>query len=351
MKKITVLLFSLILVFAFSAFSVAGDDDVKIESKFGSTIQAWGSFGQASDTDSTGNQFGFGLRRIRVRYYTNIGDKIKGYIQVEAINATLYDARIEYYFTPDMHIRMGRFVGAGPRGGGNTSHTKTDILERAQSTIYWAKNTVGGDFRDYGAEFRGKFSDLEVRLFLHNGDGSFNLRARQGDDATEREQNESLAASGMLLYKPKAVKGLETGGHFGIGNKDINEYTTYSGYVYYEPKPLRIKAEVIGLTKPEAQEDTVKNKWVDQSMLGYYVFAAYGVTPNVELLARYETLDPNTDSNLGKDDETNYITAGISYKQFSGKINSKITAAVVMPQEAADEIDNMTAYIQFQIVF
>jgi hypothetical protein len=348
MRKFVVLLFSLILVFAFSAFSLAGDDDLKIESKFGCTIQAWGSFGQASDTDSTGNQFGFGLRRIRVRYYTNIGDKIKGYIQVEAINAKLYDARIEYYFTPDMHIRMGRFVGASPRGGANTSHTKIDILERAQSAIYWAKNTVGGDYRDYGAEFRGKFSDLEVRLFLHNGDGSFNLRTRQGDDATERKQNESLAASGMLIYKPKAVKGLETGGHFGIGNKDINEYTTYSGYVYYEPKPLRIKAEVIGLTN--TKEDSVKNKF-DVSMLGYYIFAAYGVTPNIELLARYETLDPNTDSNLGKDDETNYITAGISYKQFAGKINSKITAAVVIPQEAGYEIDNMTAYIQFQIVF
>jgi predicted porin len=165
-----------------------------------------------------------------------------------------------------------------------------------------------------------------------------NVRNRESTYATAEFSPSAIDA--MVIYQPKSVNGLEVGGHYGMGNKDVRDLSSYSGYMYYEPGPFRVKAEVIGLTLKRASGDVTS--------LGYYAFGGYQVTDNVELVGRFETYDPNTDVD---EDGVNFITLGVVYKEFAGKVNHKLTTAIVLPSEQGTSVDNTTVYAMWQLVF
>lgn len=329
---------SVVLLFAcfFSGSVFAGDEDMKVEHKVGATVQSWVSY-QAADSA----YLGFGLRRVRVRWYGTINSKFKTFIQAELTNPKLLDARVEYHFSKQFNVRAGRFIGSGVRSGGLTSHSSIDIVERPRSANAWGAGTVGADFRDYGFQAEGKTESGEFtgRLWLHNGSGAANITSHEATNPRDH-QLQGIAADLMLIFQPKSVKGLEAGGHVGVGNKDVKDLMSYSGYAYYEPGPFRVKAELIGLVD--------KSDSVDVTSMGYYLFGGYQVTPNIEIVGRFETYDKNTDAD---DDATNYITGGVVYKQFSGKVNHKLTAAVVVPTEEGDSVKNTAFYTVWQILF
>lgn len=334
MKFFTKTITTVFVIFLTTSLIVA-QDAPELKWKIGGTVQAMGSYAQ-TNTDTA--QIGFGLRRVRLKTYFSYGD-VTAFVQYSAKSNKLLDARMTYKFSKAFNVRVGRFIGAGPRAGGLTPHTVIDIVERPMSAQMWASNTVGNDFRDYGAAAMGKFGDFNYNLTLHNGSGALNLTPSQ--KGTASRFNENVAISGMVNYKPKAVQGLEAGGYYGMGNSNINEYSSYNAYVYWEPKPIRIKAEVIGLT------NTVND--IDLPSLGYYVFGAYSITDAWEVLARYETYDPNTDVD---DDAQNLITVGARYALFPAKLTaSKITFAYVLHGEEGTTIDNDLFYVMFQTAF
>lgn len=339
MRKITKLFSILVLSFLFVGI-VSAQDAPQFKYRMGGTVQAWTSLGDINGSDTS--SFGWGLRRVRLRAYSSFGDKMKGFVQMELTSPKLLDARIEYLVSKQFTIRAGRFIGAGVRAAGLTSHTKIDITERPLSAVMWGKRTIGADYRDYGMDVVGKFGDLKATVTLHNGNGATNIRNRQTGPGT---QNNGFAVAGMVNFKPKSVKGLEAGGYYGVGNKEINEYSAYNAYVYYEPKPLRIKAEVIGVT------NTVGS--TDFTGMGYYVFAGYGFGKNWEAVARFEVYDGNTDVD---DDQLTLITLGATHSIFSNKwAAGKITAAYTLQSEADvaayPEIDNNVFQLVMQLVF
>ena len=340
MKRFVVFLFALFFLVTFTSLLFA-DDATKV--KVNGTIQSWFSYAQ-TNTDTS--QVGFGLRRVRLRFKSDLGENIKGYVQFEANSPKLLDARIEYYFFPKLKVYLGRFIGAGMRGAGLTSHTSIDLVERPASALLWARKTVGSDYRDYGAEIIGKSANFTGKLFFHNGGGAKNIKPSQIKEATK--QTAEIAVSAMGTFAPKTVvKGLEVGGYYGKGNKYFNDYSSYSAYAYYEPKPLRIKAEYISVVNKDAYitESAVK----DLIFSGYYLFGAYRILENLEALARYEVVDLNT--GLSGDEET-IITIGASYALFPTKWKeAKITPAYVIRREAGNLINNNIFYMMFQIVF
>ncbi len=326
-------LFALMLAVALLVVSNATAGEApEVTLKMNGTIQSWASYAQ-TNTDTA--QVGFGLRRVRARMVVGIGD-VKAFVQMELTSPKLLDARIQFKLSDNMELRMGRFISAGMRGAGLTSHTVIDIVERPVSAQTWGSKTVGADFRDYGVALEGKMSDLNYKLSLHNGDGALNIKPSHKSTATGQAQG--VAMSGMLFYKPADIKGLEVGGYYGMGNKYVNEYTSYNAYAYYEPGPFRIKAEMVSVK--DAAEVTFN---------GYYGFGAYSISEKVELLARYEVVDLNADVD---DDEQTDITIGASYFLYPGsKSSAKLTAAYVMQQEAGDAVDNDVFYLATQIVF
>ncbi len=325
-----------LILFVLLAEIVAAQDSPKITSRIGGTIQTWASYGQINATDT--NSLGVGIKRARLRAYSKYGNKVKGFIQVEVSSPRIIDARIEYLVSKSFSIRAGRFVGASVRAGALTSHTKLDITERSFSAIKFAKATVGGDFRDYGIDFVGKFGGLKANITLHNGSGSLDIKNSQKASGI---MNGGAAISGMLVYKPKTVKGLEIGGYYGKGNPQINDYEGQNAYVYWSGKPIRIKMEYIAWKNRLNSTET--------SSRGYYIFAGYKIAKSLEAVARFESFDPNTD--LEKNEQS-FLTIGATYSIFPRKWNAaKITAAYMFKNESGIELDNNVFQLVMQVVF
>jgi predicted porin len=331
-KKLTIFM----LVFLTSASLILAQDNPDFSYKIGGTIQAWTSLGQINNSDT--NSLGWGLRRVRLRAYTTLGDKMKGFVQVELTSPKLLDARIEYLVSDMFTIRAGRFIGAGVRSAGLTSHSDIDITERPLTAQKWGIATIGSDFRDYGMDVVGSFGDVKATLTLHNGDGAANILNKISGHSA---QNGSFAVSGMLTFKPKTVKGLEAGAYYGMGNKEINEYKSYNAYAYYEPGPFRVKAELIGWTNTFGSTDL--------NQMGYYLFGGYKLIDCVEAVARYENYDPNTD--LDKNEQS-LLTIGATYSVYPSKwTTGKITAAYTIISETGNAVDNNVFQIVMQLVF
>ena len=337
MKTIPKAVFTAIFFLLTSSFAIA-QDAPKLDWKVGGTVQAMASYVQ---TGADTAQIGFGLRRVRLKTSFSYGD-VTAFIQYSARGSKLLDARMTYKFSKVFNLRVGRFIGASVRGGGLTSHTKLDIVERPMSAQMWTVNALkSGDYRDYGVALMGKAGDFGYNLTVANGGGSLkNIVGTQlvgGQNLTE-----AVSISAMANYKPKAVKGLEVGGYYGMGNAYFNDYSSYNAYVYWEPKPLRIKAEIISVTDLNGSDDV--------SSLGYYVFGAFSFMDNWEALARYENYDP-TDMDDVEDAHT-LITIGARYALYPAKLTaSKITFAYVMHGEEGDAIDNDVFYVMFQTAF
>ncbi len=329
--KLFIKKFTPIFLLSLSTIALA-QTSPELKWKVGGTIQAMGSYAQ---TNGDTAQIGIGLRRVRLKTSFRYGN-VSAFIQYSAKNNSVVDARMTYKLSNVVNIRVGKFVGASIRAGSLTPHPKIDIVERPMSAQMWASKTVGSDYRDYGVSTFGKVGFFNYNLTLHNGKGTTNIIASHKKTATFI--NSSMAISGMIFFKPKSVKGLEAGGYYGIGNANINEYSSYNAYVYWQPNPIRIKVEVIGLT------NIVENK--DIPSLGYYVFGAYKISDTWELLARYENYDPNTDV---RNNSTNLVTLGARYALIPAKIiASKITFAYVLHGQEGTKVDNNVFYVMFQ---
>lgn len=104
--------------------------------------------------------------------------------------------------------------------------------------------------------------------------------------------------------------------YIGQGNKVYNNYLSYSGHIYWEPRTIKIKVEFASIIDKNSAKDITTN--------GYYFMGAYEIYRNVELLGRFEFFDPYTD--LDNNEEVLY-TLGASYCLFPGNwVSSKITA-------------------------
>lgn len=335
MRLVSILFVTFLSIFFLSSSAFA-DDPPELKSQIGGTIQSWLSLDQNDDATS----MAFGLRRVRFRYYAQY-DKAKLFVQTEVTSGSLLDARIEYYFNETFNIRAGRFIGAGARAGGLTSHTVIDIIERPFTARRWGSMTVGGDYRDYGVQLEGKAGDLTGRVWLHNGDNSLNITNRAGSSVGNDFSAQAVDA--MVIFKPASVKGLEIGGHYGINKVDSvsaakpeRDRDSYSAYAYYTPGGFQLKGEVISLT----------NNITDASTMGYYIFGGYSVSDAVELLGRYEIYDPNTDVDTN---ELSLITLGATLRDVGN--NHRVTAAIVLSDNKATDVQDTIFQLVWQFLF
>jgi hypothetical protein len=241
-------------------------------------------------------------------------------------------------------LRVGRFVGAQPRGMALTLMFDIDAIDRPAIIEHWARSTYGADARDYGVELVHRRGDVELRGFLHSGDNSQNFRVGISEASPSGGPNRgAVATSAMVRVMPSAVPHAEFGAHAGYNpTKSANAlgrtYTDWSAYAYWGDKigtqPTRLKFDAIGILYDDAGP-------VEQTTSGFSLLAAQLIRPDTELFARVERLDTTFN-------EYSYVTAGASYKLWDW--TNKLTAAWSMRTDLnsnSDPIHILTLQSQF----
>lgn len=355
MKKLLLLIAALM----FSANMMAQDKPAEKapeaeKSKFdlhpGVMMQAWsGYYNIGSDANE---QIGFGVKRFRLYAKPTLTSNLSGFFQIEGAqsmtNLTVEDsmktadflstfrllhANLDYKINDQYTITVGKFIGAGMMGAGLLSSKNIDLIDRAEAAVTWAKETAGTDFADYGAEvtMKQKFG-LTTKLWVHNGNVNKNVVSGKGS------ANKSVAVDLWASYKPAFAPAVEFGGSIGDGNHYVLDQFNYTGFLYISPAPFRFKAEYA----------TVENYEVNRKFQGFYVMAAYAVTPNIEVLGMYDWVDRNT--RVEKDEITNYSFGAAYYFFPKQKYQSKITAGyVIKTEDESAKIDNDMFVIEYQL--
>lgn len=310
MKQIQVLLLMGGMVILFmSQASYGRDDDAgvvrtgsdNISIRVGGTMQTRLTYaidGGVNELEESTSRLGFGIRRTRFLIYTDIGDRIGLFFQMEGSGGTVswLDLRGEYRIGDKTVLRMGRFVGAQPRAFARTSHSKADGVDLPVIAEKWGRMTIGSDGRDYGVEANWYLSEFELRAFVHNGYNKFNYCSAIGQEpVTGGVNTDGLAVSLAGTYKPGALENIEMGG-FASLNTSRNpltavdgvgrNYFSYSFHSYWGPLPgdqaVRLKADVIGIQYQEVEPFGSENS------IGASFFGGVLAAPHIEIFARGE---------------------------------------------------------------
>ncbi len=289
----------------------SGDMQLRI----GGTLQSRVSYLSNPNLDpfAPEKQYGIGVRRARIRFYGTINPKVRLFLQIEGSGptATLTDMRAEWDVTDRTMFRVGRFVGAQPQSMSLTLHHEIDALDRAAIAENWARTTIGADARTYGVEVVHRLDEFELRSFIHSGSNSRNIRGGVSDGNNHFGQNTAaIAVSGMARYLPKSHPNSEAGVHIGHNPtraSDPRRYSDASAHVYWGSRvgeqPTRVKLDLIGVHF-SARHATA----------GVTLFAGHLIRDDVEVFARAERYDGNTQGNRIDRGPNTYLTAGAHYK-------------------------------------
>lgn len=331
-----ILMAGLIFQMVLPGSSYAGDEDKRIvrsmsddvSIRIGGTMQPRMTFSVDGGVNDAGlndeeetERVGFGLRRLRVRLYTDIGDRLGLFLQMEGSGnaAAFLDIRGEYYLDENLTLRAGRFVGAQPRAYARTSHAQIDAIDRPAISDMWARMTIGADGRDYGIEAMWNTPTYEFKAFLHNGYNGYNFNSGISRyPSTGGIDTEGFAISTSATYWPDGRDKLELGA-FASVNTSKNElteygnvgrnYVSYSANAYWGPlpgdQPVRVKADFIGIRYQDIEA------FGSENYLGGSLFAGFLAADHIEIFAMGE-LWYGDNGNLDSFSHT-FATAGATY--------------------------------------
>lgn len=327
--------------------------------------------------DSTIEQerLGVGVRRGRLRFEVAATSQVGAFIHLAANDddAGILDAYLHYQPAERWRLRIGRLMGAQPRAKQFTSVPRIDGLDRAAIADLWARSTLGGLGRDFGIDVAYATEQIDATLFLHNGDGSWDLvrgNMREGvltgapTRGTDRSWDD-LAVSAYAAVTPKALPGVEAGGFVGYnGSQNPNTvlpdtdvgrtYGSYAAHLYWGADPgsqrVRLKADVIGIRF----EDVGR---VEQHTFGVALLGAVGVRRGVEVYGRVEHYEPNLDGpGPDADEGARYVEGGLTVSPSAWRGGSfarhRITLgyAARLPDADAEPTAHLIA-LHLQLVF
>jgi hypothetical protein len=304
--------------------------------RIGGSLQTRASF--LSNPNLAGlpeSQMGVGIRRARIRLFADPHPNVRLFLQVEgsAASTTFTDMRAEWDITKKTTLRMGRFVGAQPRGMALTLMYDIDAIDRAAIMEHWARSTYGSNSRDFGVEVVHQKGDVELRGFLHNGDSAQNFRPSSSETSANGGPNRgAMATSAMVRLLPSSLPHSDFGAHVGYNptkmpNSLNREYMEWSSHAYWGDKigtqPTRLKLDVVGIRYLNAGA-------IQRNTLGVSLLAAQLIRPDTEIFARVERLDTTLD-------EYAYVTVGTTQKLWNW--TNKVTAAWTMRTDLATNSD------------
>lgn len=265
----------------------------------------------------------FMLRRARLLFWGGIvPDKVKWFMQTEGVGQPyVVDVKLQLFYIPNTEIAVGRFLPNFtiymP-----SSTAKLDLINYPLVTL---RNAM---WRQCGIQSTTKTEHVNFNIGIFNGYPANNWN--DGDDSKDI----------LLRADVKATKDITVGGYHWQGtmcdknqDKDVDRVRT----------GVLVKAKVEELT---AAGEYIMGKNDETDSAGYYAQAGYKVKPEVQLLARYDAFDPNTDAD---DDGTTWITVGGNY--FIDGYNAMVSVNYILKSEEGADVDNNLLMAQLQVLF
>ncbi|MCC5927282.1 MAG: hypothetical protein JJU41_12055 [Bacteroidetes bacterium] len=344
-----------------------GGKDVSL--RLGFTAQPRLTYAYEPSAGGDIERLGFGMRRFRFKTYVNYGEDMRFFSQWEGSGPTvaLLDIRGEYRLNDKTWLRFGRFVGAHPRVMAITLHSDIDVIDRPGIAAVWARNTIGADARDYGAEILYRIPRLEYRLFFANGYNQNNFRNEANNASiTGGVSDMGMAISTMVRYFPERFTNSEAGGYVGY-NQSKNPLTvssrapgvgrgffSTSAHAYWGAiagsQPVRAKLDVVSVRYESVATANQGN--YQQTFLGGAATFAWLVRPALELDVILENYNVDTGNAAS---ETRLLTMGATYSFSAARGDSfmgqKITLGYTLKDERGVDDFGHLLILQFQILF
>jgi hypothetical protein len=322
--------------------------------QFQYTIQSWMTYttyghydynadSSALELKETTTQFGWGLRRVRLRGKWAFGEHFVGFVQFETVSPKLLDAQIDVILSDKITLRMGRFIGPGSEAGGRTSHTSIDFAERSIVGRNWAEAVRREDYRTFGLSLIGKAGFLNYEIMASNGDGSVNLRPYN------TTSNQSITDTGFMpqldfMVHSHISECLHAGLHYGLPNEKRVNVSSLTAFFYMQPKEYNK-----GNIRAKIDFAQVRDKTAGITEMGYGAMGFIKFCEKMEFGIGYANWDPDTD--MDKDGCGN-ITVGINYSPHPEKWNSmlfKLAGTFKLAQAENEPYDPFMFHLMWQI--
>ena len=239
------------------------------------TIQSWATYttydkyefnsdSSAMVLDETTTQLGNGIRRARLRGKMTKG-KVTAFVQYDALASYVLDAQIDYKFSNNLKMRMGRFIGAGSQAGGNTSHTAIDFAERSIVGRKWSSLVGRPDYRTFGMAVIGKFNRFNYQVMAQNGDANLNL-IPYGTKSSYSDEDTGAIPQLDFAISTKIGSSMNVGLHYILPNEDRINVSSATGFFYFKQSDytagkFRSKFDFARVVNHANAEDEVSLGW------------------------------------------------------------------------------------------
>jgi hypothetical protein len=267
-------------------------------------VQVWATstaYSNSDDATFDASQTMFGVKRGRFGWKYK-ADKFSGKIQMDGAGGTfaLLDAYLNHQCNDMFSVRIGRFIGPGAQGGGLTGAPTLDLVERNIVSRAWGKYTGKGDYRLIGLMATVKPNDMfRGEIAFHNGAGT-----KPGVMASTNTSYGagSLIDNGFLPAIDLGVHaipmdGVKLGLTYGLPHEQLQNTGSMTGYLYYNGAGFYGKVDYTMLMNNPIWDDDD----ADYTSAGFAITGGYSINDNIELVARFEQFDMDSDYAIGDD--------------------------------------------------
>jgi phosphate-selective porin len=279
------------------------------------------------------------IRRARLDFKAQINEHFDSRLQVEfAGTPKILDAILNYKYRDWLKFSAGQFYI--PFSAENTtSDNKLELIDRSQVVNALAgrdKDVIGNqNGRDLGIQASGSIVRINDRFLADYYIGGFN-----GAGINTADNNESKDFSGRLVLHP--LKNLDLGGSY------------YNGYdIWGTPAKEHVRKRNGAELSYTYLFATIKGEFIQGLDAGvekngwYAQLSAFIYKKNIQLVAKYDTYDPNIDPEKKDDSSTNYVFGvNLNFNNWS-----KLQINYINRAEEGKQINNDVITVQIQLSF
>ena len=258
---------------------------------------------------------GFQFRRIYFTYDYGIAENFATRFRLEADQvANTSNGKIGV-FVKDAYLQWKNVLSGSDLFFGISPTPAFDVSEAAwgyrslEKTIMDLRGTVGS--RDIGIDVKGKLmEDGTLRYWVKVGNNSGNApetdkyKRYYGNIHVKLSSNLQATLYGDFDTRAKRIDAVD-------GQLKSNNRATVAGFLHFAQQDVfSIGVEAMYQTQQNNFRPIPANVFQSQQIFGVSLFTWYSVSPQVRVVGRYDTFDPNTDLD---DDGVSLLILALDY--------------------------------------